>query len=340
MSANSFPTYAERPDKGTTIQNPSVALLCVDSYDLYQTTSLLGQRKLNTTPYNSIIYKKQALAAGAISRIALTECNFNWAIPTINDKNNKMSVTQVVSDGVGFDQQIIDITLDNGWYNFTDLATAIQNFLNANLGILTGTYAVSVDPVTFFMTIEYTVGAGPLETAGALPPYIQDPTELSTMLGFTGDDNADLPTNLSLTTASITGNFPRLTYTPYIDIVSQRLTKNQHIYDNSTSETSPIRSLLARIYLSREGIDVRIDEDEVVGARPFTIKEMYNFPKQIAWEPTENIDSIDLLVLDWRGNQLYSQPVVESSTGAPATDIKRFVGNAATFQLTIQLSEN
>jgi hypothetical protein len=328
--ANSFPSYAERPDKGTTIQNPSVALLCIDSYDTFQSPNDLGsfQVRSDLTPYNSLIYKKQALIAGKVSRIALTEVNFNWAIPTVTEYNNKFSLKQSLFDPLPLDQ-IITFDIATGWYNFTTMAAAIQAGLNANKGALTGTFTVTVDPVTFFFTITYTFGAG---EAGYTPLIID--TELSTMLGFEGKILWSAPASI---TSSLTGNFPRLTYTPYIDIVSQRLTKNQHVYDNSSSATAPIRSILTRIYLNHNGIDVRPDEDFVIGARPFTIKEQYNFPKQISWEPTENIDSVDLLVLDWKGRTLYNSPAT-SDVGIDIID--NVVGNAATFQFNLQCSEN
>jgi len=328
-----MPIFAERPDKGTTIQNPSVALLCINSYDMYQESNVLGSPAVRTdlTPYNSLIYKKQALLAGAISRIALTELNFNWAIPTVNGFNDKFVLTQSLVAPAVVDI-VVSATIPHGWYNFTDLALAIQTALNAAaaLTVLTGTFQVSVDAETFFFKVQYTFGAG----EDGYTPLITT-NDLSTMLGFNGRHLWSAPAAI---TASITGNFPTLTYTPYIDIVSQRLTKNQHIYDNSSSESSPIRSLLARIYLNPDGVVVRDDEDKILGRYPFTIKKEFQYPKQIAWEPTENVDSIDLLVLDWKGRQLYNIPAASNDSVVDVID--NITGNAATFQLTFQSSEN
>jgi hypothetical protein len=331
MSANSFPTYAERPDTGMTIQNPSAALLCIDSSDLFQSNKSLTQLtnlRSNSTPYNSLIYKKQSLAAGKISRIALTELNFNWSIPTITSYNNKFSVTLSEIGTNPLVSVTYEAELFLGFYNLTDLATALATELtnDAPPGV-NGTWTVSVDPVTFFITVEYAPAIG--ETWDNL--RINE-TELSTMLGFNGQVWTESVGNF----LKIQGNFPTLTYTPYIDIVSQRLTKNQHIYDNSSSVSSPIRSLLARVYLSFPGLAVRLDEDAIPGARPFVLNKEFQYPKQIAWEPTENIDSIDLLVLDSKGRELYSQPVTEN-VGIGDTMI---IGNAATFQFNLMVSEN
>jgi hypothetical protein len=328
MSANRFATYAERPDAGMTIQNPSAALLCVDSADLFQTNTLLTQLteiRNNATPYNSLIYKKQALAAGKISRIALTELNFNWSIPTITEFNNIFSVT--LTDP-GFEVPV-NAQVDIGFYNLTDLATALAADLAtaAPVGVA-GTWTVSVDPITFFITVEYAPAPG--ETWDNLRVNIN---ELSTMLGFNGQSWAESFGNY----LKVRSNFPTLTYTPYIDIVSQRLTKNQHIYDNSSSVTSPIRSLLARVYLNYPGLAARLDEDAIPGARPFTLNKEFQYPKQIAWEPTENIDSIDLLILDSKGRTLYSEPVTQ---GPPVTDDTIYTGNSATFQFNLLVSEN
>jgi len=326
-----MPVYLERAESGQTIQNPSAALLCVDSADLFQSNALLSQQvslRPSGTPYNSLIYKKQALAAGKISRIALTEVNFNWSVPTITPYNNKFSVTLYEHNSVPLVSQTIVAEINLGWYNLTDLATAIGNELTQlNGGAVNGTWTVSVDPTTFFITVEYAPAGG--ELWDNLRVNIN---ELATMLGFNGQSWAESVANW----LKVKGNFPTLTYTPYIDIVSQRLTKNQHIYDNSTSIVSPIRSMITRLYLNQPGLVPRLDEDAIPGACPFTLNKEFSYPKQIAWEPTENIDSIDLLVLDSKGRELYSQPVTQGPAGVDDTI---YTGNAATFQFTLNVSE-
>ena len=60
--SNQFSTYTERPDTGSTIRQPSVALLCVDSYDQFINANrdLVTQTRLDSaTQYRSLIYKKQ-----------------------------------------------------------------------------------------------------------------------------------------------------------------------------------------------------------------------------------------------------------------------------------------
>lgn len=322
-----FNVYAERPDVGTTIQNPSVALLCVDSADLFQANTTLTKQMeefSNSTPYNSIIYKKQALMAGAISRIGLTEVNFNWSVPTINGYNNKFSVTLYSPVPASV---VVEVGIRSDWYNFTDLAAEITTALNA-AGVVGvgGNWSVTVQPDTFFFDVKYTIAGG--ELWNNLRVNIND---LSTMLGFNGQTYDRTAANF----LEIIGNFPSLTYTPYIDIVSSRLTKNQHIYDNSTSSTSPSRALLARLYLNPDGVTPRVDEDFIIGRCPFTIHKEYAYPKQIAWQPTENIDSIDLEIIDSKGRLLFSDPVTQNEAGTII-----FVGNSATYQLTLQVSEN
>jgi len=331
--------YTERKEDGTVIQNPSSALLCIDSEDQLQadlkaTPSNTLSGATAVTPYKSLIYRGQALAAGKISRIALTEVNFNWAVPTITPYNNTFIIDAVTFGNIS---HLLTATVPEGWYNFTDLAAVLQTQLTAAAVAEFGagySVTVSVDTITFFFTITILTPGGNPPWAN---PYIVE-TELSQMLGFSGQTYIKNYTDFF---SAVRGNFPRLTYTPYIDIVSQRLTKNQHVYDNSSSINTPVRSLVTRIYLNPEGIVSRVDEDLVIGASPFTINRQYSYPKQISWEPTENIDSIDLLVLDWKGRQLYSTPV--SSFTYPEglfTKTGMIVGNAAPYQFSLLLSEN
>lgn len=320
-----FNVYAERPDKGTTIQNPSVALVCIDSADMFQSNKSLTtqtEEYSSFSPYNSLIYKKQALVSGSISRVALTEVCFNWAVPTINGRNDRFLIT--LYSAVPPAVNTYEVTLVPGWYNFTDLAAQLQTQLNVGEPGIAGTFTVTIDPDTFFFKIKYVPAGG--ETWNNMRIEIN---ALSTMLGFNGQTYSEG----ALNTLEIVGNFPSLTYTPYIDIVSQRLTKNQAIYDNSSSSLTPVRSLLSRIYLAPIGIVPRTDEDTVIGRCPFTISKEFAYPKQIAWEPTENIDSVDLLILDNKGVELFSDPVFTDGT-------VMFVGNSGTFQLTLQVSEN
>lgn len=456
----STPVYAERDEPGATIRQPSVALLCVDSEDKYDQArdAALGTnshtlRVADETPYNTLIYKNGPLMAGKICRIALTEFNMNWSVPTITPNNNSLTLLPgflARYTGYGLTANngpAVTIKLNTGFYTMAQLASALTagfagtlgfnnkfettaNPANGNIDIVTLdadtlNFVITLNPKLVYQAstaapitlapvqgapITFTIDAGKSFTAGdvvtvyrknvaisggaqyffgivsaynnvtgvitlnnvqgitgsswgnpmadgcavvltAAPILVQN--ELTNMMGFDGPnllsqtwlDETDIPPSLGLTywkdlpPQTLVGDFARMTYTPYIDIVSARLTKNQEVYDNSSSLTNPIRSLLARIYLTPDGVVARDDPDLVLGCKPFTINKLYNVPKQIAWEPTENIDSIDLRVLDWKGRVLYSLPTVTVSAGLNLPSIIE-VGNTASYQMTLQISEN
>lgn len=450
--SNQFTTYTERPDNGSTIRQPSVALLCVDSGDQFINSNrdLITNTRLDSESlYKSLIYKKQSLVTGKINRVALTEINFNWDIPNVNDYNNVFKIsfgipwngfasnwnattTYVIGDTVKYLGDVYvalagstnarpdispaswqfctnataSVSIANGFYNLTDLAAAVEAAVNAALlpggmfqvvitvttglhfNILVATNAgytsatpapVVIAPViggsivgvvtagknflpNMWVTVAgpnganfiariaaYNAGTGAITvdnihnidgdfTANQIydVDLMATPTvyknELGVMMGFDGPNSYGnaLPEG----PIELQGNFAIMSYTPYIDICSTRLTKNQHVYDNSSSTTSPIRSVLTRVYLTPDGTVPRTDEDAIIGVAPFTIHKEFNFPKQIAWEPTEGIDSIDIEVLDSKGRILFSEPLYINSNNDIVT------GTSAQFQFTLQVSEN
>jgi hypothetical protein len=459
--SNNFATYTERPDDGSTIRQPSVALLCVDSSDQFINSKrdlVTNSRLDSNSQYKSLIYKNQSLVTGKINRIALTEVNFNWDIPNVNEYNQEFTIsfgipwnatntlwsgdgtpsapTYNIGDLVKYQNNIYiaiavnqnqrpdisplswlfcanetaTVSIGRGFYNFTELANAVETDLNAAL-VAGGIFqtVITVLPDTLHFNIEvvvdvayqtqttapaiiapvtggslaltvaagksfvtnnwvtvvgvandsrfiarvnsYNAGTGALQI-DSIHNITPDPTfavaqlydveimgtptvyknDLGVMMGF--DCARDPSDQFPEGPLEIEGGFALMSYTPYIDICSTRLTKNQHVYDNSSSTISPLRSVLTRIYLTPDGIGPRTDEDAVFGCRPQTIHKEFNFPKQIAWEPTEGVDSIDLEVLDNKGRVLYTVPLQLNTTGVILT------GTTAQYQFTLQVSEN
>jgi hypothetical protein len=148
-------------------------------------------------------------------------------------------------------------------------------------------------------------------------------------------------------------------YTPFIDIESNFLTKNQSVADNDSSRRGGGPGKLARIYLANEDCVPRLisasynasnvlvsSSDNAIGTRPFTFRREFRFPKQIQWNNTENIDVVDLRVLDHRGHILWTgdirtaMGIITEEDGVPIDPtVEAFVGNNTTFQFTIQTTE-
>ena len=349
-------------ENGTAIRYPSAALLCVDSADGEQYNTQ-GFRVGNNTPANIYINKQQTLMFGYMTRVALTEVNIQWDIPNVNETNNTLTITEYNSSGVLIATR--RIVLDAAWYGLPELAYEIQQALDNAAGYtvlngpFVGTYEVTVDgePLTgatasstvtitnpvisiartdggFFQITPYNASA----TLTGLPA-LQD--DLTNMLGLTptiqGGSNAPYDT--------VNGSYASAQYTPYFDIVSNLLTKNQNVSDNSSAKRST-GSKLARIYLSNEQIEKRTitityngsgdfetSTDSAIGTSPFVFRREFRMPKQIQWNKTENIDVIDLQCIDYRGNQLPIDPSVIRDGDAIT------IQNTADFQFTVMVSE-
>ena len=82
---------------GVDIREPSTALFGISSIDRYRTLPNAVSYPLNPAPVISpydfqITAPAQALMSGFFTRLAVNEVQFNWTIPTITSRNNKIYV--------------------------------------------------------------------------------------------------------------------------------------------------------------------------------------------------------------------------------------------------------
>ncbi len=353
-------------DKATTIRQPSVALLCVNSSDQETYDPATGLRINSSTPARIYINNQQPALFGYMTRLALTEVSMEWDIPNVNDYNNTLTIgyydvaTPTVLAGV------VRITLPVGFYTAPQLGIAVKDALNANATLTAqfgantfliqyGVMICGTNPLVAGQTLTARGSQFAIQTTSAtarfaiLPyskkytglPVLQD--DLTNMMGLT-------PSQTTLTSyKTFIGGYASLQYTPYVDIVSNILTKNQNIRDGTSSKTQKTSSILARIYLSNENFTPRevtityapttgvvtSATDNAIGTKPGTLRREFAYPKQISWNNTENVDVIDLEVLDAKGNPLFFQPT--ASTYDPNTIV---INNTADFFFTLQATEN
>ena len=325
---------------GMPMRNPSVAVFTIDSGDRKRRLAD-GQYVVSQEPLNNIyINKGQPVMQGYFTRVALTEFNFPWNIPNvINDYNNQMSLIIPIAPNA------IPVIVPQGFYTGTELATAVTNAIAAAIAVITGTYpAVGAnydiecsyqEDGTFIF--ENTIGGVGASVFAFVPSSVGDvPVHQSLMyiMGLGG-----LPATLAPKARYVSGVAP-LIYTPYFDIVSSQLTKKQQVTDNSTSYLTGT-NLLARIYLNKKDMNVKVDIDEtqMLGCRPFTINKEFIIPKQIYWDTKEFLNVIDLQLRDAWGGLLQEVPgFTEPADGTtPATYV---LGTSeSNYQLTFQVSE-
>jgi hypothetical protein len=276
-------TAAEIEDRAITVRPSSTAVLAVDSFDRYATPtdSQFGV----SGPYSFQITKNQAILNGFFTRIAMTEVVFPYYIPNINPRTNSMNV---IYNGGG----VTVLTLTNGFYTPTALATALQ---------------VALIPLTSAATtVVYTNGRFTFDV-GAGDDLILYPTDtdafgLFDLVGGTADW-------INPGGQILTGKVTRCRYTEYVDIVCSQLTYNQDLKDASTTN-GVSRDLLARIYLECENdqpVPVNIGgtatnvQDSVPGTYPFTIYRKFPHPKQIQWNNEQSLGNLVFEVYDDRG---------------------------------------
>jgi len=183
-----------------------------------------------------------------------------------------------------------------------------------------------------------------VDNAGVQHPTNLSPLrdDLTNMLGITPTVS---PAEPYYTT--IRGTYGSAQYTPYVDIESVIMTKNQNVRDGTTQK-QPTANKLARIYLSANDIAPREmsisfntsglfagSVDNAVGTSPFVLRREFQTPKVISWNTTENIDNIDLRVVDYKGQLL----PIESATEYNSATKKMRITNTADFQFTIQATE-
>lgn len=351
-------------DKGVTTRNPAVALLCVNSADQEQFNPATGLRFNSSTPARIYINNQQPALFGYMTRLALTEVSMEWDTPNVNDYNNTLTVGYY--SNVGVLQGVVRIQLINGFYSAPLLGKSVADALNAN-ATLTAFFGVNTFTVTFgglvcgtFLpfagetkvanSASYTISTSSALGRFAVLPYSKSypglpalRDDLTNMMGITPSETA-LSSYITLQ-----GGYASLQYTPFVDIVSNLLTKNQNVRDGTSSKANKTSSILARIYLANENFTSRevtityapttgafvFSTDSAIGTKAGTLRREFVFPKQIMWNNTENVDVIDIEVLDAKSNPLFYQP---TATALGANTVQ--LNNTADLFFTLQATEN
>lgn len=267
------------------IRPPAYAELLVDSED----------RAPGQTPANFTIYRNQALLYGYFYRLAITQLQLHWDMPTIvTGVNNQFQITNPTLPDT------IDVVIPEGYYNPTTLAAAIQTAIQAFGGW----------GATFTCAFNSLNGGLVISSGSATTFYITAPNPSAanyTVYRNTARSIGLTPANFNSATPATVQNLgaPGLLYTRYIDIISRNLTKFQRVKDSDTSATNVKSFIVARVYLSPSNSLIETTATAGVGSNPFNLTIDYNTPKFIKYSPDEALNEIDLQVLDEYGDPLY-----------------------------------
>lgn len=269
----------------------SDGVLCVDADD-----RPVGQ------PYNNfIISNRGVLLAGKFNAVKVTECNFPYLIPNVNDNNNFFTIGYT-PDGATLTYYVIDIP--NGYYTPQALATKVTELIqdatsDTNLEC---TYA----PATLSFTIATTtVGAGFYVMSALVQPSQSEPVQsLLRLMNFPTTPGTAPPV------ATATGFPTTLQYTKYIDFTSDTLTQYQDMNDTSTARLNK-RHIFCRLYIADEISTASVDGSGnpiFPGLIPFIIHRQFKTPKTLKWNGKDSIDRIDIQAYDDTGEPLATLP--------------------------------
>jgi hypothetical protein len=271
----------DRTHSATTIRQPAYAELLIDSFDRFP-----NGFPVTNTPLQSSSSWRTNLGNyplnGYFTRLAITQVQFQWNLPTIiTGYNDKFIVT--VTTGV--DAGVQTLTLDQGYYTPTELAAEIQSKLQAAFPasvftcvFLEGSFVINSDE-DFLLP---DVGQG----------HIFQRCLLTCGFLKTGGVAADV----------YVGTVPSLLPTRYIDILSSYITKFQDVKDSSTNDGIIYVSKIARIYPCPPSNRIDISPSGGPSANPFYITIDYATPKMIMWNPDEALANFDLQLRDEFGD--------------------------------------
>jgi len=285
------------------------------------------------------------IVQGQINKISVTEIMIPYNTPTVIAGVNDSIFARVFSTTGGAEPGLIHATafsIPAGFYTAAEMAAAIQSSWNTTFPDVSAVLAVGVttttNAITFTNTQTYNAGAtnylidlAPnvttgqsstvqnkafsypqlLWTAGFRTLYANnppgtnpaDPYNRGPEIVPTGTPNALVPS----------GGWPVILGTPYtgrytdfIDIVSTSLSQAQYIRDSTTSQATPKRDVIARVYVCN---NISIYTADPAGSRPFVIHRMFPCPKIIKFTVDRSIDTIDLALFD-----MYGEPLPTSQT--------------------------
>lgn len=334
-------------EKVEVTRSPADAYLMLDSADRSSSTSQTGQPLSipQTQPYNNFrLQKPQNMVQGGFTRMQLTEVNFPYAIPNINERTASFwvvtgsLVAEITLAGYEafFDGRSLAVTLATPQVG----ATPASGLMNTNPIIGTAasgiTWEVDYLPNSFthvsigggFTMSGYT-GSPMSPTPISFALYPSNPSSVGfgalpsksmlSLMGYNPLNNWSYLTTPSRTKIS---TFAPMTYTSYIDIISNKLTYWANVSDAST-RTNSASNIICRLYIASENSspgavgyyynpDSNFDDKGIkyavevpAGSQPFLIHRQFVSPKQFRWDGVSAIDWIDIQLLDDVGQPLY-----------------------------------
>ena len=338
-------------EHGVDIREPSTACFLIDSldrgvYNYYTATDTsgilipgIGNLKSGTTPdqaSNFTINSLQNNILGHFTRMAVQEVAMDWGVPNVAQFKkvtgfNASTGLPIFGPDV-YNNSIFNVDISGVTYT-GQLPARFYTIYEVMNQIKTSLNAVTPSGVTFSLVTDPVVGV----ILHCTNPYLVVATNLSIELGFlqTTTRYADFHPGEILA--------PMLMPWVYVDITCPQLTYCQDVKDATTNPVK--RDVLYRWYLSENtGQSDAYGFPILMGYQNFRDRRPIAFPKQIKWDPIQQVTgSINFVS--------YATLNTVTATGATQVSMENFEGspyNAATsfgatynydFQMTLLLSE-
>lgn len=310
LEQKSYPTDAQAV-KTIVARTPAIQLLTLNSRDRFQ-TSTPGVSV--DQPYNKFrLQRPQNIMNAFATRIGVSEVRFPYYIPNVNANNNQVWIFAYNNGGT---LSLYQLTVNPGFYSGLTLANALNSIIlgNATFGsyvVLQGfnlpfsplalpsfifntpTSQMIYDPTTNPLFPSQLTGTNPLGGLVTEEQYNNQPT-LTGLMGFAFQQVIGVG---NIGSVPFVSRITTMTYTDYIDIVSDKFNQYASTRDGS-SDGGFNRSLICRLYLSDEagaGLDL---------TAPFTIYRQFKNPKMVEWDKMASIDWLDIAVYDEYGKLL------------------------------------
>lgn len=286
---------------------PAYAELLVDSLDRYAQGFPPALAQTSSSDWQTIL--QQIVLNGYFTRLAVTQIQFQWNLPTIIVGYN--DTIRITIEETGQPDTTFNLVIDEGYYTPDALAAEIEaeGIAGAPAGAnftcvydtLFGGFQIGVDvPGGFAVAIVAASPGNELNQARALST-----TGLYTVAGL-----PPLP--------GFTGAPPTMLATRFVDICSTTLTKFQRVKDSTTLKNPTISNVIARVYPTAPNTSVQTRGEYItdvtklpgnsIGSTPFSLCIDYNTPKFIKWSPEEALGNFDLQLRDDFGQLLPYNP--------------------------------
>ena len=359
VGASNFRFTLDDPEKSAlTYRYPKTAELHLDSLDRYVAADLPGivgttvttdqnflklfgpiiAAPTDNATNNCLIQTKRNLIYGYMSRVALTQFNLNYRVPTV-----VAGVNDLVAITIGGANPVAG-QIPQGYYNLTTLAAALQTLLRTSTGngaltVTAPTSQVSTSPLTA-ITTGFTIASpgvpmafvyGVTNATNTTQVRIAKANRLIGVnrpgAGYSDSTAGAIPapfnSSITLWTTATLG-VPNFLQTDYVDIVSQALTNYKDTKDANSSIGSP-GSVIGRVWLTEYPLsgqattNIGWPQNGMWGMSPMSFTKTWANPNWSQWSPNQAINSVDVTLLDMWGVPLYWTSTYNTEWNATVT---------------------